>query len=88
VSAMSFEQFQSSMTVIEDTAQPGSEKLLCYGGCVNQLGLDFNAEETLYIVSREDGTFYLQIGNMEYASNLLELEHILYKWAVSEYWMT
>ena len=85
--AMSFEQFQESMTVVSDPSQPEGERLLCYGGFIHQPSADLNVEEILHIVSRGDGTFYLQIGNMEYVSELVELEHILYEWALDEYWI-
>jgi hypothetical protein len=87
VGAMSFDQFQKSMTVVRDPSRPEDEKLLCYGDYIHQLEEGLDIEETLHIVSRGDGTFYLQIGNMEYISELAELERILYKWALDEYWI-
>jgi hypothetical protein len=84
---MSIDQFRASMTIIDDVSLLTEEKILCYGGFTIKLGEALNIDDLLHIVQRSDKTFYLQIGNMEYISELSELEQILYEWAKHEEWI-
>lgn len=84
---MSIAQFRASMTIIDDVSPLTEQKIFCYGGFTIKHDEAFNIEELLHIVQRQDKTYYLQIGNMEYISGLSELEQILYDWAKHEEWI-
>ena len=44
-------------------------------------------EEVLHIRRKDDGSFYLEIGNILHRGSLAELEEKLFEWARDEGWL-
>ena len=82
--SVSIEDFRSTLAVIGGDAIGNKEQLYTYWNNLDPKFDDRDRECVLHIVKREDGIFYLEIGNIQHRGSLEELEQKLFEWAASE----
>lgn len=80
----SIEDFRATLVVIGGDAIGNKEQLYTYWNNLDPKFDDRDRESILHIVKREDGAFYLEIGNIQHRGPLEELEQKLFEWAASE----
>jgi hypothetical protein len=85
--AVSIAEFRATLRLTWSCPDSLGEKVFSYwnNGAVTSDSCD--REEVLHIVRAADGTFRLEIANLQHSGSLEELEGILYSWALDEGWL-
>jgi hypothetical protein len=82
--AVSLKEFRATLVIVGGETIGNKEELYTYWNNREPKFDDRDRESILHIVRKEDGSFYLEIGNMVYLGSLDELEERLFIWAADE----
>ena len=84
---ISLDQFRFSLQVIHLQGERSEELAFVYWNSKRLNSPSMLQDDVLTIIRRFDGSFYLEIGNMQHVGELFALEKILFDWALEEGWL-
>lgn len=83
----SLAQFRASLEVVHQQGEGHKEIVFVYWHRERVNDSSPLHEDSLRIMRRSNGLFYLEIGNIVHEGDLSELEEILFEWARDEGWL-